>query len=60
MNETADGLTSYILALVYLFYAAVLANSSAIMTIGGLILLGLRLYVDGKKAWRVFKDRDKE
>lgn len=50
-----ESITSYTVAMVVLSIGTVLANAPTIMTVGGLVLLGLRLYVDGKRAlqkWR--------
>jgi len=60
MKETVimrviDSLTTYVVALFTLLFASILAHAYAIMTIGGLILLLLRLYVDGSKAWKTWK-----
>ncbi|WVH05423.1 hypothetical protein ZHAWSFBX_CDS_0064 [Agrobacterium phage Alfirin] len=50
MNEILESSTSYAVAVVTIGAAAVLDNASTIMTVGGLVLLALRLYVDGKRA----------
>ena len=59
MRETIDGIISYAAAFVVLLFGFVLAYSSTIMTIGGLVLLALRIYVDGMKAWKTYKERHK-
>ena len=57
--QVIDSATSYIVALLTIAFATILIHASAIMTVGGLILLLLRLYVDGSKAWKTWKeDRD--
>lgn len=50
MSSLIESGTSYAVAAVVITAAAVLDNASTIMTVGGLVLLALRLYVDGKRA----------
>lgn len=57
MREHAESLISYVLGLGFLFYSSVLTHSNEIMTLGGLVLLGARLYVDGGKAWKTWRRR---
>ena len=54
--QVIDSLTSYTLAFFVLAFTTVLTNASGIMTAGGLILLGLRLYVDWTKARQAYRD----
>ena len=56
--ETVDGVTSWLLALFMILLAGVITHASAIMTVGGIIIMLLRMYVDGVKAYRVWKDRN--
>ena len=56
--QVIDSLTSYTLALFVLAFTNILANASGIMTVGGLILLGLRLYVDWVKARQTYRDHN--
>lgn len=55
MGQLFDSLTTYAVALLALMLATVLAHASTAATLGGLVLLLLRLYVDGSKAWRAYK-----
>ncbi|QIG67223.1 hypothetical protein [Rhizobium phage RHEph15] len=60
MKETIDSLLSYTVGAGFLFYSHLLANADAILTLGGMVLLGCRLYVDGGKAvktWRLNRGR---
>ncbi|QIG73209.1 hypothetical protein [Rhizobium phage RHph_I40] len=55
MREYLDGMLAYAISVWALFYSSVLDYSHDIMTFGGLVVLALRLYVDGKRAlkqWR--------
>lgn len=54
--EKTESAFSYVLALFLLMFTTIVDNASGIMTFGGLVLLGLRLYVDGKKAQQVYKE----
>lgn len=56
--QVIDSLTSYTLAFFVLAFTTVLSNASGIMTVGGLILLGLRLYVDWVKARQTYLDHN--
>lgn len=55
MNAVIESATTYAVATVVLTTTLVLSHAPAIMTFGGLVLLGLRLYVDGKKAYRAWR-----
>lgn len=55
LGQLFDSLTTYAVALLALLLATVLAHASTVATLGGLVLLLLRLYVDGSKAWRAYK-----
>ncbi|QOE32165.1 putative membrane protein [Rhizobium phage Paso] len=55
MKEHAESLVSYVLGIGFLLYSSVLTHANEIMTLGGLLLLGARLYVDGGKAIRTYK-----
>lgn len=54
--QVVDSLTSYTLAFFVLAFTAMLDNASGIMTLGGMILLGLRLYVDWTKARQAYRE----
>lgn len=56
LMQVLDSLTSYTLAFFVLAFTALLDNASGIMTIGGMILLGLRLYVDWTKARQAYRE----
>lgn len=58
LMQTLDSLTSYTLAFFVLAFTAILENAGGIMTVGGLILLGLRLYVDWVKARQTYRDHN--
>lgn len=55
LGQLFDSLTTYAVGLLALMLATVLAHASVAATLGGLVLLALRLYVDGSKAWRAYK-----
>lgn len=57
VGSVIDSITTYVIALFTLLFATILVHASTIMTVGGLVLLALRLYVDGKRAWRTWKTR---
>ncbi|QXP44058.1 hypothetical protein [Stappia phage SI01] len=50
--EQVDSAVSYITAGAALVFSFMVEASPAIMAVGGLVLLALRLFVDGRKAWR--------
>lgn len=58
MREHVESGVSYILGLGFVLYSNVLTHSNEIMTLGGLILLGARLYVDGGKAIKTWRQRN--
>lgn len=60
MGEHADRIISYFMGLMFLLFSTILAHASEIMAIGGLILLALRLYVDGHKALATYKERRRD
>lgn len=55
MGQALDSLTTYAVAILAFLFAGLMANASVLLTIGGLVLMALRLYVDGSKAWRTYK-----
>jgi len=55
MTQFLDGLLSYVLAIFVVTFAFLTVNSSVILSVGGIILLAIRLYSDGKRAWRTWK-----
>lgn len=54
-NEMIDSATSYLVAAGSIMFTTLVENSPAIISIGGIVLLGLRLYADGKKAYLTWK-----
>lgn len=54
--EVIDSATSYLLAMFLMLFGALIDNASIIMTLGGMALLGLRLYVDGVKARQTYNE----
>ena len=60
-HPVIDTIMAYFIAAVSFLYAGIIGHSSEILTIGSIILLVLRVYVDGTKAfavWRKKKDTD--
>ena len=55
LGSFIDSLTTYVVAIFTLLFATILIHASAIMTVGGILLLALRLYVDGSRAWRTWQ-----
>lgn len=55
MREIIDGMFSYTVGLFATFSTALWMNANEITTVGGLLVLALRLYVDGSRAYRKFK-----
>jgi hypothetical protein len=55
MTQFLDGLLSYVLAIFLVMFGFLVTNSSAILTLGGILLLAIRLYADGKRAYREWK-----
>ncbi len=54
VRDVVDSMTSYIIGLGAAFGAG-LINVDTLMTVGGVLLLVARLYVDGGRAMRKFK-----
>lgn len=54
--DILDSLTTYTLAFFVLAFTVVVDHASGIMTVGGILLLGLRLYGDGVKARQVYRE----
>ncbi|QOE32110.1 putative membrane protein [Rhizobium phage Palo] len=55
MRDYLDTLFAYAFSIWAIFYSSVMAYSHDLVTFGGLIVLGCRLYVDGGRAiqkWR--------
>jgi hypothetical protein len=57
MYDILDSVFTYVLALLSIALATVVVHAGVAMTIGGLVLLVLRLYVDGKRAWHMWKGK---
>ena len=55
VGQALDSLTTYAVAALSIMFATVMVNSGVILTVGGLVLMALRLYVDGSKAWRTWQ-----
>lgn len=55
MNALIESGTTYATAAVVLAITTMTVHAPAIMTLGGLVLLVLRLYVDGKRALKVWR-----
>jgi len=58
MSSLIDSITTYATATIVLSLTLVVTTAPTIMTIGGVILLGLRLYVDVSRAYRVWKGHE--
>lgn len=58
MKEAFDTAFGYFVVITLFLYSNILEFSDEIMTIGGLVLLGCRLYVDGGKAVKSWRDRN--
>lgn len=59
MGQYIESATSWLIALIMMAFASLIVHASVIMTFGGLILLGLRICVDGAKAVKTWKgERD--
>lgn len=56
--DTIDSCVSYFIGATAIAFDVVMRNAPTIMTIGGLVLLSLRLYTDAIRAWRTFKNKD--
>ena len=55
MTKNAESVMSYVLGLGFALYSGVLAHANEVMTIGGLVLLAARLYVDVGRAYKVWR-----
>lgn len=60
MNHTLESITSYMVVVIAGAYSWLVDQSSDILTLGSLVLLGVRLYVDLKKARKVYKGNNDE
>lgn len=56
MNETLDSASSYCVVVIAGAYSWLMDASSDILTVGSLILLGIRLWVDGRRLWKSKRD----
>lgn len=57
MKENADSVFSYCVGFALLMYSNLIEFSDELMTVGGLILLIARLYVDGGKAIQTWRSK---
>lgn len=57
IREAVDTVFGYFVVATLFLYSTVLHYSDEIMTLGGLLLLGCRLYVDGKRAVTTWRER---
>lgn len=55
MERVMEAIQSYLVALIVLSFTAVMANAPTIMTVGGIMLLAIRLAVDGVRLYRVWR-----
>lgn len=55
MKDALEGLSSYLLAAFMIAFAFTVDHASVIMKLGGILLLGIRLYSDGKRAYKTWK-----
>ncbi len=55
MKETLEAVTSYLLAAFMIAFAFTVDHASVIMKLGGILLLCIRLYADGKRAYKTWK-----
>lgn len=58
MKDYVDSFLSYAIGILLLLYSGVIQYSSEIMTVGGLVLMLARLYVDGGKAIQTWRERN--
>ena len=60
MRQFLDGMTAYMAAVMSLLFSYVSGTLETLvpfmMTIGGLVLLILRLYIDGSRAIKTYKE----
>lgn len=57
MREHVESLFTYIMGIGFVLYSSVLTHANEIMTVGGLILLLARAYVDVGRAVREWRRR---
>lgn len=57
MKDHVDSAFSYLVGIALLLYSNLIEFSDEIMTLGGVILLLARLYVDGGKAIQTWRDK---
>lgn len=55
MREAIDSALSYTLAIFIILFAGIVQYADIILQLGGLVLLLLRLYVDGVRAYKTMK-----
>lgn len=55
-REAIDSVFTYVLAMFIIAFAFLQTHVSVIMTVGGVILLIVRLYTDVLKAYRAYKE----
>lgn len=53
-----DGIVSYSVGILSVLFGLFLVNSSAILAVGGFIVLLLRLFVDGRRFLRELQRKD--
>lgn len=53
--ENMDAIQSYLVAFILLSFTTVMDNAPTIMTVGGMLLLAIRLAVDGVRLYRVWR-----
>ena len=60
MRDFIDGTFAYAVALGATFSTFIWAYANEVTTVGGLLVLACRLYVDGGRAWRKWRGKDGE
>lgn len=58
MKDNIEAVAAYMVGLGAAFYGQVIAHSSDVMSLGGMVLLAARIYVDGTRAYRQWKGTD--
>lgn len=58
VHENIESTVSYIVAVMSIAFGYLLTVAPAVASIGGLVLLALRLYVDGKRAVRTWRGHE--
>lgn len=58
MREIVDGAFAYAVGTAALFSSVLWEHRDEITTVGGLIVLGFRLYVDGSRAYRKWRGKN--